>query len=226
MYETKNSGDKMKLWILKAWKENKSLVLFIFLMVFFRSAIADWNSVPTGSMKPTIVEGDRILVNKLAYDVKVPFTNINLFEHSAPQRGDIIVFDSDVSQKKLVKRVVGVPNDVVELKNNVLSINGEPLDYEVVASTQSTLDKKEDLLGIEHSIRINRQGSSLSSFGKVKVPAGYYLVLGDNRDNSGDSRVIGFVPRHEIVGRSKRVLMSLDYENFFLPRKDRFFHTF
>ena len=215
----------MKLWILKAWKENKSLLLFIFLMVFFRSAIADWNSVPTGSMKPTIVEGDRILVNKLAYDVKVPFTNINLFEHSAPQRGDIIVFDSDVSQKKLVKRVVGIPNDMVELKDNVLTINGESLNYEAIASSNSTLDRQEDLIGIEHSIRINKKGSSLSSFPKVQVPAGYYLVLGDNRDNSIDSRVIGFIPRHEIVGRSKRVLMSLNYENFFLPRKNRFFHT-
>ena len=215
----------MKLWILKAWKENKSLLLFIFLMVFFRSAIADWNSVPTGSMKPTIVEGDRILVNKLAYDVKVPFTNINLFEHSAPQRGDIIVFDSDVSQKKLVKRVVGITNDMVELKDNVLTINGESLNYEAIASSNSTLDRQEDLIGIEHSIRINKKGSSLSSFPKVQVPAGYYLVLGDNRDNSIDSRVIGFIPRHEIVGRSKRVLMSLNYENFFLPRKNRFFHT-
>lgn len=215
----------MRKWILKSWKENKSFLFFIALMFVFRSAVADWNEVPTGSMKPTIVEGDRIFVNKLAYDVRIPFTNISLLKLSDPVRGDIIVFDSKASDKRLVKRVVGVPGDIVELKDNVLTINGERLGYKVVASTGSTVDKQEDLLGLEYTIRVDKHGSSLSSFQPVEVSAGYYLALGDNRDNSADSRVIGFVPRDEIVGRSRSVVLSLDYENFYIPRKERFFRT-
>lgn len=215
----------MKDWMLKAWQDNKTLILFIALMCIFRSAVADWNDVPTGSMKPTIVEGDRILVNKLAYDIRVPFTKVSLVKLSDPVRGDIVVFDSSASGKRLVKRVVGVPGDIVALQNNRLSINGEPLSYTQVSSTFSTVDKKEDLSGKEHVIRIARHDSQLSSFQEVEVPFGYYLALGDNRDNSVDSRVYGFVPRHEIVGRSRSVVFSLNYENFYVPRKDRFFHT-
>lgn len=215
----------MKNWVLKSWRENKSFLLFIALMFVFRSAVADWNEVPTGSMNPTIVEGDRILVNKLAYDIRVPFTNISLLKISEPIRGDIIIFDSKASGKRLVKRVVGVPGDIVALRDNVLTINGKPLAYEQVTSTGSTVDKKENLLGVEYLVRIGKHGSPLSSFQPTEVPVGYYLALGDNRDNSADSRVIGFVPRHEIVGRSKRVVLSFNYDNFYIPRKNRFFHT-
>ena len=216
----------MQYWIIRTWKETKPILLFIVLMVFFRSAVADWNRVPTGSMKPTIVEGDLILVNKLAYDIQVPLTNTSLLKLSDPKRGDIIIFESKVSKNRLVKRVVGIPNDVVELKDNALIINGESIEYEIISSSQSTIDKQEDLLGVEHLIRIGKRGSSLSNFRRVKVPVGHYLVLGDNRDNSADSRVIGLVPRHEIIGRSKRVVFSINYDNFYLPRKDRFLHTF
>ena len=103
--------------------------------------------------------------------------------------------------------------------------SGESLTYEEVASSSSTVDKRENLLGVEHFIRIAKHGSTLSNFRAVKVPAGYYLALGDNRDNSADSRVIGFVPRHEIVGRSRSVVLSFNYENYYIPRKDQFFHT-
>lgn len=83
----------MNSWVINAWKENKSFILFLALMFVFRSAIADWNEVPTGSMKPTIIEGDRILVNKMAYDIRVPFTHIPLVKLADPDRGDIIIFD-------------------------------------------------------------------------------------------------------------------------------------
>src|SRR5690606_29012522 len=114
----------------KLWRDNRSLVIFLLLMLIFRSAVADWNEVPTGSMKPTIIEGDRILVNKLAYDLRVPFTHISLLKLADPQRGDIIIFDSQASDKRLVKRVIGIPGDTVELVDNVLHINGEQLVYE------------------------------------------------------------------------------------------------
>lgn len=213
----------MKLRLLKIWNENKSLVVFIALMFVFRSAFADWNHVPTGSMKPTILIGDRILVNKMAYDIRLPFTHISLVKLADPARGDIVVFDSKISAKRLVKRVVGIPGDVVAMKNNVIYINGQRLTY--FSSGPGVGDKIEDLMGVVHFIRTNPSGGRYSSFDPVKVPAGQYLALGDNRDNSADSRVNGFIPRNEIVGRSRSVVMSFNYDNHYIPRSDRFFHT-
>lgn len=214
----------MRNWMYKSIKNNRLFLLFIVLMFVFRSSLADWNEVPTGSMQPTILEGDRILVNKVAYDLRVPFTHISLVKLSDPSRGDIIIFDSENSDKRLVKRVVGVPGDIVKMNNNILYINGRQLRYQHISSTPFTMDKSENLLGVEHLVRLRKDGSPISDFLPVKVPAGHYLVLGDNRDQSADSRVIGFVPRHEIVGRSRSVVLSLNYENYYLPRSDRFFH--
>ncbi|MFS1524021.1 signal peptidase I [Microbulbifer sp. 2304DJ12-6] len=213
----------MNGWILKTWTENKALLLLLALMFTFRSACADWNAVPTGSMKPTIIEGDRILVNKLVYDVRVPFTNISLWKLSDPARGDIIIFESKASGNRLVKRVIGIPGDTIGLRDNQLIINGKHLDYKIVASVNLTVDKLENLLGVEHLIRIDKRSSPLSDFQSVDVPADHYLVLGDNRDNSADFRVIGFVPRQEIIGRSRSVVLSLNYDNFYIPRINRFF---
>ena len=215
----------MSDWLLRIWKENRSFVVFIILMLVFRSSIADWNVVPTGSMKPTVIEGDRILVNKLAYDIQVPFTGISLFEHSGPVRGDIVVFDSAKSGKRLVKRVVGVPGDTVEMIDNRLIVNGNTLLYEHISSTGSEIDKVENLLGVEHFVRQSKRKTRRSNFRSVTIPDRYYLVLGDNRDNSADSRVIGLVPRSEIVGRSRSVVLSSNYDNYYIPRSDRFFHT-
>lgn len=206
-------------------KDNRGFFVFLLLMSVFRSGIADWNVVPSGSMKPTIVEGDRILVNKLAYDVQVPFLYHSLKKLNDPQRGDIIVFDSEVAQLRLVKRVIGLPGDVVEMVDNQLYINGQALQYDVLESHQNQIDEREDLLGIVHTVRLNREGSRLSSFEPTKVPENFYLALGDNRDNSSDSRVIGFVPRAEIIGRAKKVVMSVDYDRYYMPRGDRFWKT-
>jgi signal peptidase I len=214
----------MRSEIMKIWKKNRSLAVFLLLMFVFRSSIADWNVVPTGSMKPTILEGDRILVNKMAYDVRIPFTHIPLLKIADPRRGDIVVFDSEASDKRLVKRVVGVPGDRVQLLNNILYINGRRLAYQDIRFTGDSADRIEYLPSAAYRIRIKAGGSPLSSFRTVSVPAGYYLVLGDNRDNSADSRVIGLIPRDEIVGRSNMVVMSLDYENYYLPRSERFLH--
>ena len=119
----------MKTGLLKAWREYRAFVLFIVLMVIFRSALADWNVVPTGSMKPTIIEGDRILVNKLAYDFRVPLTHIALYRFADPGRGDIVVFDSKAADTRLVKRVIGLPGDTVEMRDNRLTINGIEARY-------------------------------------------------------------------------------------------------
>ena len=214
----------MNLKLKLLWNNNKLFLLFIGLMLVFRSAVADWNEVPTGSMKPTIVEGDRIFINKMAYDLRIPFSHISMLKIADPVRSDIIIFDSVASDKRLVKRVIGIPGDVIAMKNNVLIINGQQLSYQPFKSNSSSLSLTENVLGREHQINIKINGSRLANFSPVTVPQNHYLVLGDNRDNSADSRVIGFVPRTEIVGQATSVI-SLNYDNYYLPRTERFFQT-
>lgn len=209
--------------------ENKGFILFIILMGIFRSSFADWNSVPTGSMKPTILEGDRIIVNKLAYDINLPFSSISIAELGQPQRGDIIVFNSKVLNKRLVKRVIGLPGDTVSMTDNVLKINGQNLEHSLIEDRQIESQKGvpqdfiENLFGQQYQIRISERSSRAANFSSINVPNGMYLVLGDNRDNSVDSRYIGFIPRNDIIGRSRKVAMSFDYEDYYLLRKNRFF---
>ena len=224
-------GQMIKQFWINFWRENKSFVIFLGLMFIFRSACADWNTVPTGSMNPTIIEGDRIAVNKMAYDLRIPFTHISLLKLGDPERGDIAVFDSIVSDKRLVKRVVGVPGDSVAMVNNQLFINGTALEYDkvvekIIGKTTESIDQIEYLYNTSHIVRFSRTNNhAFANFPSVIVPAGHYLMLGDNRDKSADSRVIGFVPRNEIVGRSRAVVMSINYDNFYLPRLSRFFKS-
>lgn len=207
-------------------KNNRHFIVFIFLMVIFRTSIADWNSVPTGSMKPTIIEGDRIWVNKLAYDINLPFSHISLKHLADPRYGDIIIFDSARADKRLVKRVIGVPGDTVAMRNNTLIINGKALDYKIKNQGKNKLVIEEINKQSVHRIQlIYPLENPYSSFQSLTIPDHYYLVLGDNRNNSADSRFIGLVPRHEIIGRAQNVVMSLDYDNYYLPRLNRFLHT-
>ena len=207
----------------RLWREYRGFALFVVLMIVFRSAVADWNTVPTGSMKPTIIEGDRIFVNKLAYDLRIPLTHISIHKFGDPGRGDIVVFDSKAAETRLVKRVIGLPGDVVEMRNNRLTINGIGARYSNVEYTADAIFAIESYGGMTHRIELAPAGvSRFSSFGPVKVPEDHYLVLGDNRDNSADSRVRGFIPRGEIVGDAKTVVLSIDYDRYYLPRMDRF----
>src|SRR5580704_17520292 len=106
-------------------QDAKTLLVMLLAMFTFRSAIADWNDVPTGSMRPTILEGDRVFVNKLAYDLKVPFTTWHIAQWDNPARGEIVVFFSPADGKRLVKRVVGLPGDRIEMVDERLIVNGE-----------------------------------------------------------------------------------------------------
>lgn len=213
-----------KQGIIKFWNEYRSTIVFMFLIVIFRSSVADWNTVPTGSMKPTIIEGDRIWVNKLAYDIKLPLTNISIVETGKPVRGDIIVFNSKIADKRLVKRVIGLPGDDIRMIQNKLYINNEPVEYDLINKTNHFLQFSEKLPRTNHLIQIFPQNTSQhSSFISVRVPENHYLVLGDNRDNSADSRYFGFVPRKEIIGRARTVVISLDYDHYYLPRRERSF---
>ena len=220
----------MKKNIHYLFKENKSLLLFISLMLVFRSAVADWNDVPTGSMQPTIVEGDRILINKMAYDLKLPFSQYSLIKIADPLRNDIIIFESKTADKRLVKRIIGVPGDTVSLNKNQLVINQDSANYQLIAKHSNFILSEEHIAGQSRLIRTQvKPGYSknyqLESFQPVTIPKGYYLVMGDNRDNSADSRVIGLVPRNEIIGRSKMVAFSLNYDDHLIPRRTRFFKS-
>lgn len=216
----------MKRGLLNAWHEYRGFAVFIVLMLIFRSALADWNIVPTGSMKPTILEGDRILVNKLAYDFRIPLTHIALYKFADPRRGDIVVFDSKAANTRLVKRMIGLPGDTVELRDNRLTINGIEARYTNVENVADSIFAIESYGAMSHRIELaGTRGGLLSTFGPVTVPKDHYLVLGDNRDNSADSRVYGFIPRDEIVGNARTIVLSLDYDHYYVPRVDRFFRT-
>jgi signal peptidase I len=122
-------------WLWLEWVRPLAIAAAIVLPL--KSAVADWNYVPSGSMMPSILPGELVWINKLAYDLKVPFTTVHLAEWSNPRRGDVIVFYSPADGTRLVKRVIGLPGDVIESRNDRLLINGVPLDYAAFAgSTQ------------------------------------------------------------------------------------------
>jgi signal peptidase I len=212
--------------------DNKGFLFFLFAMIFVRSAIADWYGVPSGSMYPTLMIGDRILSDRLAYDVKIPVTDVIVKHLADPKRGDIVTFTSPQDGVRLVKRLVGLPGDVIEMRGEELIINGVKASYGAADGAVAThltpnysgdqLVLKEQILGSHRAIIVMPQRPALRSFGPVTVPAGQYLMLGDNRDNSRDSRYIGFVKRELITGRVTRVAFSLDTAKYYLPRIDRF----
>ena len=219
-------------WSREAWVQYRGTALFLLLMFGFRSAWADWVTVPTGSMNPTIVEGDRVLVDKHVFGLRVPFTLTHLTAGRDPARGEIVVFDSPADGISLVKRVIGVPGDVVQLAGEVLIVNGVPAHYApgdaskvagLLATTQAQEPQiyREDWIAGVHDIQVLPHRAALRTYGPVTVPAGYYFMMGDNRDNSGDSRFIGFVPRRNIVGRASRVVVSFNPERYHLPRTER-----
>jgi len=239
-----DAGSERRSSVGDFWHEWIKPFLVVLIVVFgLRSAVADWNDVPTGSMRPTILEGERIFVNKVAYDLKVPFTRLRLAEWAEPDRGDVVVLYSprDDHSKRLVKRVVGMPGDTLTIRNGRLLINGEPATYRPV-----TDEEREGLGIVNGALAADEQvvwetfahgggdghpvtwqpilgTGDLRNFGPATIPEGRYFVMGDNRDNSADSRSFGFVPRELIVGRATAVVFSLDPEHHRAPRWDRFF---
>jgi len=214
-------------------KEIRPILILTVILFSVRSSLADWNDVPSGSMQPTILVGDRIFVNKLAYDLKVPFTTLHLAEWSSPQRGDIVVFYSPHDGTRLVKRVVGLPGDTVELRDEQLVINGTSVNYlPLSAELSHQLPKAErggnqfatELLpGRDHVVMAIPRLPAKRTFGPVQVPDGSYFMMGDNRDNSFDSRYFGVVERKRILGKATAVVLSFDHENHYLPRWQRSF---
>lgn len=214
------------------WREwFRPLLIIAVVMFSFRSAVADWNDVPTGSMKPTILEGDRIFINKVAYDLKFPFTTWRLAEWDDPTWGDIVVLLSPEDGKRLVKRVVALPGDVVEVRRDGrLYLNGQQasyldLDEEVVNQIDRHLQShyifhSERVAGKEHPVMM---GGATMPFGPYRVPDDHFFVMGDNRSNSRDSRYFFAVHRELILGKATAVALSVDPEHHYLPRWQRFF---
>ena len=227
------NAERVKKFLYRSWKECRTTIfVIVFVVIPVKSSLADWNWVPTGSMNPTILDGDLIYVNKVAYDLRFPLTMHRLAKWSDPQRGDIVVFFSPEDETRLVKRVVGQPGDTIEMRNNVLFINGEPVEYQRVTKYADDLPRDlkgkcvvaiEDLDGFTHPVMSIPSIPTRRSFGPVVVPEGRYFVMGDNRDNSRDSRYFGFVERESIVGKAKGVIGSFDITDKFQPRFDRFF---
>ena len=216
----------------RLWRQEVRPLLIVLLIGFsIRSSLADWNEVPTGSMRPTILEGDRIFVNKLAYDLKLPFTTWHIAEWGNPQRGDIAVFYSPHDGKRLVKRVVGLPGDTLELRNNTLVINGQPVAYRPVAedllrdipaaARAGCVFATEQLPGQTHAVGGYPGLPARGTFVPIRVPDGQYFMMGDNRDDSFDSRYWGTVDRQQIIGRATAVVLSLDQGHHWLPRWER-----
>ena len=214
-------------WLWHEWLRP----LFIAACIVFplKSSFAEWNYVPSGSMMPSLLPGDLVWVNKLAYDLKVPFTTAHLAEWGDPQRGDIAVFYSPADQMRLVKRVIGLPGDVVESRDDRLFINGHPLIYQALPadlagpeSRRGALLAEEELAGRPHAVQILPARPALRTFGPVVVPAGCYFMMGDNRDDSHDSRFFGSVPRRSVIGKATTLLVSVDLDRFACPRSDRF----
>ncbi|MDA7867388.1 signal peptidase I [Akkermansiaceae bacterium] len=225
----------MKKLLKKKWQEWRGTILFLTCVVLpVRSSIASLNFVPTGSMNPTIQEGDFVFSNLLAYDLRVPMTDFRIAQWDEPDRGDIVICFASDDDTRLVKRVIGVPGDEIEMRNLRVLINGVPLGYgplseEATAGMRSELRAQslfatENLDGREHAVMaLPGVDSPYRSFAGKVLGEGEYFVMGDNRDNSKDSRIFGVVEREKIVGEATRVVMSFNKPDKFQPRWDRFF---
>lgn len=212
-------------------RANKGFIVFMMLFGVFRTAVADWNPIPSSSMRPNLLEGDVVFVNRLAFNVKVPLTDHVIAETGEPQRGDVVTFSSPLDGTRLIKRLVALPGDVVEMRNEILSINGTPAQYDEVQQVMEPAGEGQvpALRLLEHADGHARRvqfipqvDTPARNFGPVTVPPGHYMMLGDNRDNSADSRFIGFVPRNLLIGRAERVLVSADMLENYAPRFERF----
>ena len=212
------------------FETNKGLLLFLFLFGIFRTAIADWNPIPSGSMRPNLLEGDVVFVNRLAFNLKLPLTNIVLAATGEPQRGDVVTFFSPKDDTRLIKRLIALPGDTVELRDEKLVVNGKIALYDDLQSVLEPVDSEHSVPALRvretsgagaHRIQILPGIAAQRNFGPVVVPQDHYLMLGDNRDNSQDSRYIGFVPRELLIGRAERILVSADIKGNWMPRIER-----
>jgi len=203
----------------------ESIGLALGVALLLRAFVVEAFQIPSGSMIPTLEVGDHIFVSKFSYAVGIPFTNAKIAEYGKPKRGDIVVFKYPPDQSvDYIKRIMGLPGETIEVRRNEVFIDGKPMPREFAAEPCQTDDgplfdgedaRRPCEAWLEHLgplTHVTHQDSRLgpSNFGPVKVPAGHYFAMGDNRDNSKDSRVWGFVPFELIKGRALVVWWSRD----------------
>ena len=224
------SADYLSKYTKSKLRQNiEALAFAILLALIIRTFVFQPFKIPSGSMIPTLLVGDHLLVNKFVYGTKIPFTDIEIFPIEKIKRGDVVVFtypnnERDPSKNGLyyIKRVVGLPGDEIDLNGRNLYINGGkvPIEYEGTYADKRNSEQfdeyREDLFGEEHTV-IFRKGKENTNRGSyipvTKVPEGSVFVMGDNRDNSQDSRFWGFVPIENIAGRAFIIHWSWDFAN-------------
>ena len=198
---------------------SRSFFPIIVLVLLVRSFLFEPFRIPSSSMMPTLLIGDFIFVNKFSYGLRLPVTRTKVVDLEEPRRGDVVVFRLPSDPKtNYIKRVVGLPGDVVEYRDKHLSINGEPVAlvidglYESDEPTGAHLGY-ETLGDVEHELLLFP--GRFSREGVFQVPEGHYFLMGDNRDNSRDSRYdgVGFVPEANLVGKAVRIWMNWDWSN-------------
>lgn len=213
-------------WYVEYAKSFFPVILLVFVL---RSFLVEPFKIPSGSMMPTLLAGDYILVNKFTYGLRVPILNNTFVEMNKPKQGDVIVFHYPPDPTiDYIKRVVGVPGDTIQYQDKQLIVNGKKLDvtftdnyeYEMQGANIISARKSKEKLGeIEHDILVHdipnqynsdMPGAKLLAGETVTVPADGYFAMGDNRDNSADSRVWGFVPERNLVGKAFFIWMNFD----------------
>lgn len=196
-----------------------------FVVLVLRSFVVEPFQIPSGSMIPTLEVGDFILVNKFAYGLRLPVLGTKVVPVGMPKRGDVMVFFPPKDKRYFIKRVVGLPGDDIRVIDNVLYVNGEIMQQVRASSGYLEIEPGfkvmwEELDGARHMIRKRGQAGPLGRNFHGVVPDGQYFMVGDNRDNSYDSRAWGAVPEHNIVGKAEFIWMHWD-SFFSLPSFDR-----
>ena len=182
-----------------------SLAPILGIVLLLRSFVFEPFQIPSKSMVPTLLKGDFILVNKWAYGLRLPVLRNKFLEVGEPQRGDVMVFFPPHEERYFIKRVVGLPGDEIRVINGILYVNGEKMTQQKIdqqADAPNALVMSENLLGVEHQIQKRNVPTRNSLNFAAVVPEGHYFMMGDNRDNSSDSRVWGPVPESRIVGQA------------------------
>mgnify|MGYP001375881422 FL=1 len=208
-------GDDVPWWL----DLSRSLFPVILAVLVIRSFVVEPFRIPSGSMVPTLLTGDFIVVNKFSYGIRLPVTHTKIIDVSEPERGDVVVFRYPLDENQdYIKRVIGLPGDLIEYRAKRLYVNGEAIEqqpvgpYRDAGAEPDSMEHLETLDGAEHRMLVNTESPSRDF--RYRVPENTYFMMGDNRDRSSDSRFWGPVPESHLVGKAFMIWMSWDSENF------------